>query len=251
MKIFNIYVACFCLTLAACGGGGDDLSSNQQAADGLWDGEVTASDGSKTLASGLILDDGRYFFITKDSDNNITYVSGNSSVSGSTISSNNLLEYYPSIQEFIPGSFTGTVSSNSTLSLTISESYKGKTESAIGKFAFNSQYNESSSINKIAGSYAGNGFTFLIESSGKFTVDITNENSCTISGEITLRNPNKNVYSVRMYPNNCYILASHPLSGAASLIKNISDGKYYLHLIGNGSSNGMYYFLYLPGMRTT
>ena len=248
MNLVRISIFCVCLALAACGGGGDDLSSNQQVADGIWDGEVTASDGSKTQASGLILDDGRYFFISQDSDT-ATYVFGNSSVSGSTISSSNLLDYYPSIKQFIPGSFTGTVSSYSTLSLTISESYRGKTQSGIGKFAFNSQYNESSSINKIAGSYAGNGFTFLIEPSGKFTVTITN--SCTFLGEITLRNPNKNVYSVNMYPNNCGVLASHPLSGAASLIKNSSNGKYYLHLIGNGSSNGMYYFLYLPGMRTT
>jgi len=240
MKIFNIYVACFCLTLAACGGGGDDLSSNQQAADGLWVGRVTFDDFSESTAIGLIRDDGKFFF---GYGANYSYVAfGTSKVVGSTISSNDLLDYYPNANKLYAGTFTGKVTTGSTLSINFSETLDGKTFKGTGNFAFDPQYLEPASLQTIAGTYQGTNSSnyYKVDSSGKLSGLFAN---CSLDGQILVRNNSKNIYDLNLS------LCGKNYAGAATYVVMPGATKKSLVLIGMNISNNYYSWVTAAGER--
>lgn len=247
-------VLALALLVSACGGGGGGGNPvTQQSAEGIWVGSTTSSSGSTTPAIGLILDTGEYFFGTGTDYSGVSF--GTASVSGATISSSNMKDYYPSLSSLVNGSFTGTVSTGSSLSVNVSEVYSGTTYTGTGSFTFDTRYNEPSSLTTVAGTYVSPN---VFSTSYNYTVDangvLTGASAkCTFNGQLTVRNSAKNIYNLSLTTANvtgqtCPV-GARTLQGAATYTVMPNRTARSLVLITLASSGGYYYWVTAAGER--
>ena len=246
-----------CLTLVigltACGGGGGGGTSaaTQESAEGIWLGSTTSSSGTVTPVIGLVLDSGEYFFGTGSDYSGVAF--GTASVSGGTISSTNLRDYYPSLNALVGGAFTGSVVTGSTMQINVSETYSGTTYIGTGSFTFDPTYNEPSVLKTIAGTYISpttlsNYYSYTVDTNGVLTGSSTN---CTFAGQLTVRNSAKNVYNLTLTTGNtaghtCAI-GVRTLLGAATYVVMPGRSRRALVLISLANANNYYYWVTAAG----
>jgi len=248
MRTLNLLALVMSVALTACGGGGGGGTPvAQQSAEGVWVGSTTSSSGTTTPAIGLILDTGEYFFGTGSDYSGVSF--GTASVSGATVSSSNMRDYYPSLGSLVSGSFTGSVTTNSTLSVNVSEVYSGTTYTGTGNFTFDSSYNEPSSLATIAGTYVspnafGTSYTYAVDANGVLTGSSTN---CTFAGQLTVRNSAKNIYNLSLTTGNAAghtcAVGARTLQGAATYVVMPGRTRRALVLISLASANNYYYWV--------
>ena len=247
MKLINFSLLTFACMLTACGGGGGNSTPEaQQSAEGVWVGSTTSSSDTTSPAIGLILDTGEFFFATGSDYSGVSF--GNASVSGSTVTSSNMLGYDPSLNELIPGTFSGSVSTGSTLKVNISETYKGITYKGTGNFTFDSTYNEPSALATIAGSYIspnafGTAYSYTVDTNGLLSGSSIN---CTFTGKLTVRNKLKNIYNLTLNTSNATggscVTGTRTIQGAATYVVMPGRTRRALVLIGLTKENNNYYW---------
>lgn len=215
MKSRNSWLVALAVSvLSACGGGGGASSSaSTQSAEGLWQG--TTSDGFNITAA--VLENGEIWALASSSSGVVGFINGASIVSGASITgsetSYNLLSHTPPASQ----SFTGTINTKSTLSLTTSN----------GSFnsAYISRYDQTPvPVATLAGTYSG----WLASVSGSYspssvvTISAAGAISspgapCSATGSITPRASGKNVYNVTIgFTGASCSAASMTLTGVAA-----------------------------------
>lgn len=250
LKLFAIALA---TVLTACGGGGGGGGSptTQQSAEGIWVGSTTSNSGSTSPAIGLILDTGEYFFGTGSDYSGVSF--GSATMSGATISSTNMKDYYPSLNALVNGTFTGTVATGSSLSVNISEVYSGTTYTGTGSFTFDTRYNEPSSLATIAGTYVSpnvfsSSYTYTVDANGVLTGTSA---KCTFNGQLSVRNSAKNIYNLSLTTANAAgqtcPAGARTLQGAATYTVMPNRTARSLVLITLASSGGYYYWVTAAG----
>ncbi|BDU51962.1 hypothetical protein [Limnohabitans sp. INBF002] len=253
MRVLNFLALALSIALTACGGGGGGGGSpaTQQSAEGVWVGSTTSSSGTTTPAIGLILDSGEYFFGTGSDYSGVSF--GTASVSGTTITSTNMQDYYPSLNALIQGTFTGSVSTGSNLNVNISETYSGTTYTGTGSFTFDTTYNEPSALATIAGTYVSpnafsSSYTYTVDANGVLTGASTN---CTFAGQLTVRNSAKNIYNLSLTTANTTghtcVVGARTLQGAATYVVMPGRTRRALVLISLASANNYYYWVTAAG----
>lgn len=255
MRMHLVLTLALTIGLTACGGGGGGGGAPvaQQSAEGIWVGSTTSSSGTTTPAIGLILDTGEYFFGTGSDYSGVSF--GTATVSGATISSTNMKDYYPSLSALVNGSFTGTVSTGSSLAVNVSEVYSGTTYTGTGSFTFDARYNEPSSLATIAGTYVSpnvfsTSYNYVIDANGVLTGTSA---KCTFNGQLTVRNSAKNIYNLSLTTANvtgqtCPV-GARTLQGAATYTVMPNRTARSLVLITLASSGGYYYWVTAAGER--
>ncbi|WP_146100108.1 hypothetical protein [Limnohabitans sp. TS-CS-82] len=250
LKFLALFSTC---TLVACGGGGGGGSgtpATQQSAEGVWVGTTTSSSGTTTPAIGLVLDSGEYFFGSGSDYSGVTF--GNASVSGSTITSSNMRDYYPSLG-LVSGTFTGSVTTGSSMNVNISETVNGTAYTGTGSLTFDPTYNEPSSLATIAGTYISpsaftNSYTYTVDANGVLTGAST---SCTFAGQLTVRNSAKNIYNLSLTtgstPGHVCAPGARTLQGAATYVVMPGRSRRALVLIGMASASSTYYWVTAAG----
>lgn len=246
-----VLLASMVLTACGGGGGGGGGTVTQQSAEGIWVGSTTSSSGTTTPAIGLVLDTGEYFFGTGSDYSGVSF--GTASVSGSTITSSNMRDYYPSLSALVSGSFTGSVTTGSSMSVNVSEVYSGTTYTGTGNFTFDTKYNEPSSLVTIAGTYVspnvfGTSYTYTVDANGVLTGSSTN---CTFAGQLSIRNSSKNVYNLSLTTGNAAghtcAVGARTLQGAATYTVMPNRTSRALVLITLASANNYYYWVTAAG----
>jgi hypothetical protein len=199
----------------------------------------------------LILDSGEYFFGTGSDYSGVSF--GTASVSGTTITSTNMQDYYPSLNALIQGTFTGSVSTGSNLNVNISETYSGTTYTGTGSFTFDTTYNEPSALATIAGTYVSpnafsSSYTYTVDANGVLTGASTN---CTFAGQLTVRNSAKNIYNLSLTTANTTghtcVVGARTLQGAATYVVMPGRTRRALVLISLASANNYYYWVTAAG----
>lgn len=240
--------------LTACGGGGSGGEAvTQQYAEGIWAGSTTSSSGTTSPAIGLVLDTGEYFFGTGSDYSGVAF--GNITVNGSTVSSSNMKDYYPSLQSLVDGSFTGTVATGSSLKVNVSETYNGVTYNGTGNFTFDTKYNEVSSLATIAGTYVSpnvfsTSYSYTVDTNGTLTGAST---ECSFNGQLSMRNRAKNIYNLSLTTGNaaghtCPV-GARTLQGAATYTVMPNRTARALVLITLAKSGNSYYWATAAGER--
>ena len=252
MRILNLLALFISIALTACGGGGGGGGpTTQQSAEGVWIGSTTSSAGTTTPAIGLILDSGEYFFGTGSDYSGVSF--GTASVSGSTITSSNMRDYYPSLNTLVSGTFTGSVSTGSSMNVNVSETYNGTAYTGTGNFTFDTTYNEPSALSTIAGTYISpnafsNSYTYTVDANGVLTGSSTN---CTFAGQLTVRNSAKNIYNLSLTTGDTAghtcALGARTLQGAATYLVMPGRTRRALVLIGLTTANSYYYWVTAAG----
>lgn len=253
MRIARFLSLILFVGLTACGGGGGggDTPTSQQSAEGIWVGSTTSSSGSVSQAIGLVLDTGEYFFGTGSDYSGLTF--GTASVSGGAISSTNMRDYYPSLSALVPGTFTGSISTGSTMNINISETYSGTTYAGTGNFTFDTTYNEPSALATIAGTYVSpyafsSSYTYTVDANGVLTGSSTN---CTFAGQLTVRNSARNIYNLSLTTANvtghtCSV-GARSLQGVATYVVMPGRSRRALVLITLANANNYYYWVTAAG----
>ncbi len=252
MRTLKLLAFVMSLALTACGGGGGGGTPvTQQSGEGVWVGSTTSSTGTTTPAIGLILDTGEYFFGTGSDYSGVSF--GTASVSGSTITSSNMRDYYPSLNALVSGTFTGSVSTGSAMNVNVSETYNGTAYTGTGNFTFDTTYNEPSALATIAGTYVSpnafsNSYTYTVDANGVLIGSSTN---CTFAGQLTVRNSAKNIYNLSLTTGNAAghtcAVGARTLIGAATYVVMPGRTRRALVLISLASASNYYYWVTAAG----
>jgi hypothetical protein len=190
------------VALASCGGGGGSSSSTAPApdlgtAEGLWNG--TTGDGRSF--SGLVLDDGTYWFLYSAAANNAVLagaVQGTGTSSGGQFTSSNGLNFSFEGDGILSFTMSGTYTANSQLGGTLTYSAGTNTFTS----TYDTDYDLVPSLATIAGNYSGQAVTansvaetttVMVASGGAITG--SSAGGCTFSGSATPR-ASGNVYDI-------------------------------------------------------
>lgn len=188
--------------VSACGGGGSGLQTSKEPpplnprAQGLWKG--TTSTGR--AIAGLVLDDGRYWFIYSAAGNNAVLggaVQGHGAGAGNDFISSDGIDFNFEGQGINSFTLSGTVAEKSTFGATVSFTNSQFTISA----NYDADYETPPSLAAIAGSYVGTAVTAAGYDATSLTVsgtgDITGSSAggCSFTGTATPRTTG-NAYDV-------------------------------------------------------
>lgn len=200
--------------LTACGGGDDSSTAptTTLAVAGFWSATTTA--GSEvTLA---ILENGETWGVTDDGYTITGVLYGNTTANGSSVSGTgknfNLLS-----RTVTPGTFSGTFTPKSTLSVTTGDG-------AVISASYEAEYDQPALLSNIAGSYSGEGLSgfstiqsvaVTIAADGSLSTPV--DPNCTASGTVSPRPSGKNVFNVSVTFNgtNCALGNGTTTTGVA------------------------------------
>lgn len=213
MRIQWAALAVSAAVLTACGGGDDSTTSTTTlAAEGFWSATTTAGT-DVTLA---ILENGETWGVTDDGYSITGVLYGNATANGSSISGTgknfNLLS-----RTVTPGTFSGTFTPKSTLSVTTSDG-------AVINASYEAEYDQPALLSNIAGTYSGEGLSGLstvqnvpvtIAANGSLSTPV--DPQCTVSGAVTPRPSGKNVFNISVTFNgtNCALGNGTTTTGVA------------------------------------
>jgi hypothetical protein len=252
----------FCCGLAACGGGGDGegtssgvstTTTTNASIGGIWEGTNTVN-GVTVQSLVLASPGGQFYSAGLNTSNNCadvatgTVTTSGDSFSGSAIAAVVSVATSSSVQTdctFPDGSTSGTGTISGTVapgvSLTVTDSFttaKGETiPAATGTLSFNTLYNETSSLSKLAGNWTGpTGIVTTINSDGSFFAQDPSS-GCVVNGQYSIINPSYNVYAGSATYSNCTgsaaILNGVTATGLATLNDQVSPSQ----LEGGASAN--------------
>ena len=195
--------AAISLTVSACGGGGGSSAASTPppdlgTAEGLWNGTT----GSGRTFSGLVLDDGTYWFLYTAIGNHAVLggaVQGSGTSSSGTLSSSNGLDF--NLEGLGINAFTlaGTYTAKTQLSGTLT--YASGSPTTFSS-AYDTDYDLMPSLATVAGTYSGTAVTagssaeltsVTIASGGAITG--SSAGGCSFSGTSTTR-AKGNVYNI-------------------------------------------------------
>jgi hypothetical protein len=242
------------LNLSACGGGGSDLSSPPPAAvdksvGGIWRAQTTSPSGATVAGLIIITEDGRYSGSAENPANDCAEVSqGTLTVSGSNFQGSGdfgLIKYttVPDIQvdcTFADGSvwgaatLSGSVVQRSALTLTAEGTTSMGTVLAgtTGAWTFDTLYNESSSLAKLAGNWTSQtGTVITIDADGViFSQDATT--GCVVNGQVSIINAMYDAYAVTATYASCETsiasLNGVTATGLIALNDQVSPNQIYM-----------------------
>ena len=200
----NFFLLPISAALTACGGGGGSSSiappppPDLGTAEGLWKGTT----GTNRVVSGLVLDNGNYWFIYSAVGNSAVVagaVQGSGTSSNGNFSSSNGLDF--NLEGLGINGFTlaGTYTKKSTLNGT--QTYTGGTSGSM-TFSYSTDYDLTPSLATIAGTYSGTAATIggivefatvTVSSSG--TITGMSASGCSFTGTASLH-AKGNVYDV-------------------------------------------------------
>lgn len=254
MKPAIIYVVLFSLTLSACGGGGGSTGTSAAVvvpvviapapavAEGLYQGK---SSDNRTV-TGLVLDDGSYYFIYTRVNNAAVIggaVSGNgASTNGSFASTNGIdinLEGSGALPVAVSASYVAATSLNGNLNYTAQNFVSTFTS------AYNKDYLTVPSLATVAGTYSGAAASISTSEQTSFVISATGAISgssvsgCRFTGAITPRSKG-NVYSVAVtFGGPPCLLGTSDFSGAAYY--DASTKNLYSVALNSARNNGYIY----------
>jgi hypothetical protein len=197
--------------LAGCGGGGGGSSPTaviptvptNASTGGIWNG----TDQATGLALvGLVTETGEFHFIRSDD----TQYFGTLTTSGNNVSGNltgvTAVGYvFPDGSTTGTGTYTGTVQARSTLNGSVRfTTQRGETTTGNSTLSFNSVYNQSSSLAKIAGNYRDLDTNAVINLSSNgviFSQDPVT--ACIVNGVVAVINSSYNAYRVEYSFTGC------------------------------------------------
>jgi hypothetical protein len=201
--------------LAGCGGGGGSDSSGgstsgggaaapaNASTGGIWNG----TDQATGLALvGLVTETGEFHFIRSDD----TQYFGTLTTSGNNVSGNltgvTAVGYmFPDGSTTGTGTYTGTVQARATLNGSVRfTTQRGETATGNATLSFNSVYNQSSSLAKIAGNYRDLDTNAVINLSSNgviFTQDPVT--GCLTNGVVAVINSSYNAYRIEYSFTGC------------------------------------------------
>jgi hypothetical protein len=218
------------LTLSACGGGGGSGSSDpptppasipppastppaptNESVGGIWIGTNTIN-GVTVKSLALVSETGEVFSIAVNESNDCADVAtGTLMVTGDSFSGSAvavLVSYqentniqtgciFPDGSTYGFGTVSGTVAQRTTITLTSSFTTEAGTvlPTETGTLTFDSLYDETPSLSKLAGNWRGpTGVITTVNSDGSFYAQDPTT-GCIVNGQYTIVNPNYNMYS--------------------------------------------------------
>lgn len=221
----------FALSLAACGGGSDSVSENNQmtcggscpvsiqATAGIWRGSSTEN-GATVNTSVLVAEDGNFYAYEENTSTGCAAVlTGFARASGSTVSGtvqaalvsvaeNTSIQttcVYSDGSTWATGSLSGTVVQGSSMTITPALTTANGTMLSSGSEAlsFNAMYNQASAISDLAGNWTGpTGVVTAVSATGIISAhDPTS--GCTVSGQYSVLDTSVNVYSASATYADC------------------------------------------------
>jgi hypothetical protein len=200
-RSFSVFAAA--VALASCGGGGGSSSGvappppDLGTAEGLWNG--TTADGRSF--SGLVLDDGTYWFLYSAAGNTAVFagaVQGTSTSSGGKFTSSNGLNFSFEGAGILSFTMSGTYTANAQLGGTLT--YASGTNTFTS--SYDTDYDLLPSLATIAGNYSGQAVTVnsaveattvMVASGGAITG--TSAGGCSFTGSAMPR-ASGNVYDI-------------------------------------------------------
>jgi len=218
MKNRYFFAALITLVLTACGGGGGGTTNADPQ--GIWTGQI--STGFK--ANMVLLENGELFGIYSTGSTIYGAGYGTASVSGNAITISGTDFYFPT-NSATKGTFTGTVTTKSAISLTNANSNVA--------LSYVSQYDTAATAVAVTGNWSFIGrsgsYTLLpgsisVNSLGAFTLNQTN---CVTSGSIVPRSSGKNVYNVTLTSvgSSCAVGQSS-MAGVAYLDTSVTPNRF-------------------------
>lgn len=229
-KLISLTLTALVLGLAACGGGGGTTNADPQ---GIWTGP--SSNGY--TVNMVVLENGETWGIY--SSGSMIYGSGygTASVSGNMITIPGTDFYFPT-NSATKGTFTGTVTAKSTMSLT-----SGNANVAL---SYLSQYDTAATAAAVTGNWSFIGrsgsYTLMpgsisVNSSGAFQLNQTN---CTTIGSIVPRPSGKNVYNVTLNSvgSSCAV-GQGLMAGVAYLDMSVTPNRFLSLALTSSKSDGV------------
>jgi hypothetical protein len=192
--------------LSACGGGGgsDDGKAANNAvvpppAESNFDaqGMYTGTDSNNDMVSGVVLDDGTYYFVhVNPATNALGLLQGKATASNGAFNSTDALDYLTNSSFATHGSVTASYVPRANLNGTFASSVTGNTSFTT---AYSTVYDQTPSLSAIAGTYTGAAATFRGSATVTFAIGadgaVTGSwpSDCTFSGTVKIHGT-KNVY---------------------------------------------------------
>jgi hypothetical protein len=201
MSLASILAA---LVLSACGGGGggnDDgrAANNAVAPQGDFDaqGMYIGTDSNNDQVSGVVLDNGTYYFVhVNQATNALGVVQGTASASNGAFSSADADDFIVTSSQAVHGTIAATYVPQSNLNGTFASAINGNVSFST---AYSAVYDQTPSIAAIAGSYTGAGATFRGNEPVTFVIGTdgavrgSGPSGCSFSGSVKIHGT-KNVY---------------------------------------------------------
>jgi hypothetical protein len=259
----------FTLVLAGCSSGGGDSASTAPVvpagtAEGLWTGTITDLLGGQRTISGVVLDDGSYWFLYSAAGTPTIMagtLQGNVSTQNGTFASSDGRDFSNEFAEIFAVTVTAPYVMQQNLGGTLK--YSGPIPLTFTS-TFDSEYNVVPVITNVAGTYSGSAFgfphTITVDPSGTITVTTSGgphttglgpnvsgiELGCDFTGTLSPRPNGGNVYDIDLTPdpsNGATVAHCNPatLTGVAFFDAAIAGKKIYV-LALNSSRNRVFPF---------
>lgn len=208
-RLIAVLVGAAALSMAGCNGtnyGGSSSMTSQPSATGIWSGTDSVTG---LTVTGYIDSGGDAVFIRGDG----VQFAGPMQLSGDTVVAAvvgyaNFPSTFSDGSSYGLGTLNGTVasaSSGNTLNLSLTfTTQNGTMGSGTWSLTFNTLTNSGSSLSTIAASYTDTASGSTVSISGSGTISGQNpQNSCVVTGTITVVNSTYDVYQVTLSYSNC------------------------------------------------
>lgn len=226
-----LFASALAISLAGCGGGGSSAVSNVSP-EGLWSGTSSAG----YTVNAFVLDNNEVWSIY--TANSIIYGAayGAATVDGSSITVSGT-DFSFLLNQAFSGSYTGTVSAQSSMTLTSATSTV--------TLAYEPQYTTPATAAAIAGTWTYFGRstnyqltpnTFTIDSSGNFTIT---EATCTTTGSFVPRPGGKWVYDLSLTSTGSLCAVPGAASGVGYLNTSATPNQFVAMGLNTAKSDGL------------
>ena len=227
-----LFAAVSIVLITACGGGSSGGTTNADA-QGIWTGQASTG----VTVNTVVLENGESWGIYSIGSTIYGALYGTASVSGNAITISGTDFNFPT-NIATKGTFTGTVTAKSAMSLTSANSNVA--------LSYLSQYDTAATAAAVTGNWSFIGrsgsYTLLpgsisVNSSGEFSLNQTN---CVTSGSIVPRSSGKNVYNVTLISvgSSCAVGQSS-MAGVAYLDTSVTPNRFLSLALNASKGDGV------------